>query len=71
MKFLFYVGGKQTVKNNLRDKLEDCIDEYNLIVVNKHGDKEELAPANVEVDLIDDLIQIVLDEVSEFILKDN
>lgn len=59
------------MKNNLRDKLEDCIDEYNLIVVNKHGDKEELAPANVEVDLIDDLIQIVLDEVSEFILKDN
>ena len=59
------------MKNNLRDKLEDCIDGYNLIAVDRHGDKEELAPANVEVDLIDDLIQIVCDEVSEFIVKDD
>jgi len=59
------------MKNNLRDKLEECIDGYNLIAVDRNGDKEELAPSNVEVDLIDDLIQIVCDEVSEFILKDD
>jgi len=59
------------MEGNLRDKLEECIDGYNLIVVDRNGNKEELAPANVEFDLIDDLIQIVLDEVSEFILKDD
>lgn len=59
------------MKNNLRDKLEECVDGYNLVVVDRNGDKEDLAPANVGVDLIDDLIQIVLDEVSEFILKDD
>ena len=59
------------MNNNLRDKLEDTINQYGLYTKNQEGNEEELAPANDLEDLVDDLVQVVCDEVSEFIIKDD
>jgi|LAHS01.1.fsa_nt_gb hypothetical protein len=53
-------------KDNLRTKLEEVIDKYEL-----EYKGEDLAPANVEYDLIDDIVDLVSDEVSGFILEEN
>lgn len=53
-------------KDNLRNKLEEVIDKYEL---EYRG--EDLCPANVEYDLIDDIVDLVSDEVSGFILEEN
>jgi len=57
--------------NNLRDKLRDTLYGYNLYVNNHDGKKEELCAANSLEDLVDDLVQVVVDNVSEFIVKDD
>lgn len=51
-------------KSNLRTKLEEVIDKYEL-----EYKGEDLCPANVEYDLIDDIVDLVSDEVSGFILE--
>lgn len=57
--------------NNLRDKLRDTLYGYNLYINNQDGEKEELCAANSLEDLVDDLVQVVVDNVSEFIVKDD
>lgn len=59
------------MNSNLRDKLRDTLYGYNLYVNNQEGEKEELCAANDLEDLIDDLLQVVVDDVSEFIVKDD
>jgi len=59
------------MNNNLRDKLRDTLYSYNLYVNNREGEKEELCAANSLEDLVDDLVQVVVDDVSEFIVKDD
>lgn len=55
--------------NTLRERLETVIDKYGLTY--KNYDKEEdLAPSNVEYDLIDDILDTVSDAVYEFIKGD-
>jgi len=55
----------------LRNEIEDTINLYNLYTVNNRGVKEELAPANDLEDLVDDLVQVVCDEVVDFITRDD
>lgn len=58
------------MNENLRDKIEEIIDKYNLKYTNRYNEEEELAPANVEYDLIDELLDTISDEVAGFIVKD-
>jgi len=57
-------------KDNLRTKLEEVIDKYGL-TYKSYDEEEDLAPSNVEYDLIDDIVDLVSDEVSGFILEEN
>ena len=59
------------MNENLRTKLEEIIDKYNLKYTNRYNEEEELAPANVEYDLIDELLDTISDEVAGFIVKDD
>lgn len=59
------------MNNNLRDKLRDTLYGYNLYVNSRDGEKEELCAANDLEELVDDLVQVVVDDVSEFIVKDD
>jgi len=58
------------MSENLRNKIEEIIDKYNLKYTNRYNEEEELAPANVEYDLIDELLDTISDEVAGFIVKD-
>lgn len=58
------------MNENLRNKIEEIIDKYNLKYTNRYNEEEELAPANVEYDLIDELLDTISDEVAGFIVKD-
>ncbi|AUV59833.1 hypothetical protein HOS79_gp073 [Lactobacillus phage Nyseid] len=57
-------------KDNLRTKLEEVIDRYGL-TYESYDEEGDLAPSNVEYDLIDDIVDLVSDEVSGFILEQN
>lgn len=56
-------------KNTLRSKIVDVIDKYGL-TYKSYDEEEDLAPANVEYDLVNDILDVVSDEVSEFIVKE-
>lgn len=57
-------------KDTLRSKLVDVIDKYGL-TYKSYDEEEELSPSNVESDLVDDILDVVSDEVSEFIIKED
>ena len=59
------------MNENLRNKIEEVIDKYNLKYTNRYNEEEELAPSNVEYDLIDELLDTISDEVAWFIVKDD
>lgn len=59
------------MNENLRNKIEEIIDKYNLKYTNRHNEEEELAPDNVEYDLIDELLDTISDEVTGFIVKED
>ena len=54
------------LKDTLRSKLMDVIDKYGL-TYKSYDEEEDLAPSNVEYDLIDDILDVVSDEVSKVI----
>ena len=54
------------MNNNLRDQLQAVIEKYGLTYNNYDGE-EDLAPSNVEYDLIDDILDTISDDVYEFI----
>lgn len=56
--------------NTLREQLENVIDKYGLTYKSYDGE-EDLAPSNVEYDLIDDILDTVSDAVYEFIKGDS
>lgn len=56
-------------KDTLRSKLIGVIDKYGL-TYKSYDEEEDLAPSNVEYDLIDDILDVVSDEVSGFITKE-
>lgn len=58
------------MNENLRTKLEEIIDKYNLKYTNRYNEEEELVPSHVEYDLIDELLDTISDEVAGFITKD-
>lgn len=55
--------------NTLREQLENVIDKYGL-TYKSYDEEEDLAPSNVEYDLIDDILDTVSDAVCEFIKGD-
>lgn len=55
--------------DTLRDKLQTVIDKYGL-TYKSYDEEEELAPNNVECDLIEDILDTVSDAVYEFIKGD-
>lgn len=55
--------------DTLRDQLQTVIDKYGLTYKN-YDEEEDLAPSNVEYDLIDDIIDTVSDAVYGFIRGD-
>lgn len=57
------------MKDTLEEQLQDIIDKYGL-TYKSYDEEEDLAPSNVEYDLIDDILDTVSDAVYEFI-KDN
>ena len=54
------------MNNNLRDQLQDVIDKYGL-TYKSYDEEEDLAPSNVEYDLIDDILDTISDAVYDFI----
>lgn len=57
------------MNDTLRDKLQAVIDKYGL-TYKSYDEEEDLAPSNVEYDLIDDILDAVSDAVYEFIKGD-
>ena len=57
------------LEDTLRSKLIDVIDKYGL-AYKSYDEEEDLAPSNVEYDLVDDILDVVSDEVSKFITKE-
>ena len=57
------------MNDTLRDQLQDVIDKYGLTYKN-YDEEEDLAPSNVEYDLIDDILDTVSDAVCGFIKGD-
>lgn len=54
------------MKDTLEEQLQDIIDKYGL-TYKSYDEEEDLAPSNVEYDLIDDILDTVSDAVYEFI----
>jgi len=54
------------MKETLEEQLQAVIDKYGLIY-KRYNEEEDLAPSNVECDLIDDILDIVSDAVYDFI----
>ena len=57
------------MNNDLRDQLQDVIEKYGL-TYKSYDEEEDLAPSNVEYDLIDDILDTVSDAVYNFIKGD-
>jgi len=57
------------MKDTLEVQLQDIIDKYGLTYKN-YDEEEDLAPSNVEYDLIDDILDAVSDAVYGFIKGD-
>lgn len=58
------------MNNDLRDQLQTVIDKYGL-TYKSYDEEEDLAPSNVEYDLIDDILDTISDAVYEFIKGDS
>lgn len=50
--------------NTLKEKLQTVIDKYGL-TYKSYDNEEDLAPSNVEYDLIDDILDVFSESVSE------
>lgn len=57
------------MKDTLEEQLQDVIDKYGL-TYKSYDEEEDLAPSNVECDLIDDILDTVGDAVYGFIKGD-
>jgi len=57
------------MNDNLKEQLQTVIDRYGLTYKN-YDEEEDLAPSNVEYDLIDDILDTVSDAVYNFIEGD-
>lgn len=57
------------MKETLKEQLQDVIDKYGL-TYKSYDEEEDLAPSNVEYDLIDDILDTVSDAVYDFIKGD-
>ena len=57
------------MKETLEEQLQDVIDKYGL-TYKSYDEEEDLAPSNVEYDLIDDILDTVSDAVYDFIKGD-
>ena len=57
------------MKETLEEQLQDVIDKYGL-TYKSYDEEEDLAPSNVEYDLIDDILDTVSDAVYNFIKGD-
>ena len=57
------------MKETLEEQLQDVIDKYSL-TYKSYDEEEDLAPSNVEYDLIDDILDTVSDAVYDFIKGD-
>ena len=55
--------------NTLKEQLKTVIDKYGLTYKN-YDEEEDLAPSNVEYDLIDDILDVLSESVYEFIKGD-
>lgn len=55
--------------NTLKEQLQNVIDKYGL-TYKSYDEEEDLAPSNVEYDLIDDILDTVSDAVYKFIKGD-
>ena len=58
------------MKETLEEQLQDVIDKYGL-TYKSYDEEEDLAPSNVEYDLIDDILDTVSDAVYDFIKGDS
>ena len=56
--------------NTLKEQLQTVIDKYGLTYKN-YDEEEDLAPSNVEYDLIDDILYTFSDAVCEFTKGDD
>lgn len=56
--------------NTLKEQLQNVIDKYGL-TYKSYDEEEDLAPRNVEYDLIDDILDTVIDTVYGFIKRDS
>lgn len=57
------------MNDTLKEKLQEVIDKYGL-TYKSYDEEEDLAPSNVEYDLIDDILDTVSDAVYDFIKGD-
>ncbi|RDG24600.1 hypothetical protein DQM20_14100 [Lactiplantibacillus plantarum] len=57
------------MNNTLKEQLKTVIDKYGLTYKN-YDEEEDLAPSNVEYDLINDILDTFSDAVYEFIKGD-
>jgi len=57
------------MKDTLEERLQAVIDKYGL-TYKSYDEEEDLAPSNVEYDLIDDILDTVSDAVYGFIKGD-
>lgn len=57
------------MNDTLKEQLQTVIDKYGL-TYKSYDEEEDLAPSNVEYDLIDDILDTVSDAVYEFIKGD-
>jgi len=57
------------MKDTLEEQLQNIIDKYGL-TYKSYDEEEDLAPSNVEYDLIDDILDTVSDAVYSFIKGD-
>ena len=57
------------MNNTLKEQLKTVIDKYGLTYKN-YDEEEDLAPSNVEYDLIDDILDVFSEAVYEFIKGD-
>jgi len=72
MVFYYYIKRKKDncMKDTLEEQLQAVIDKYGLTYKN-YDEEEDLAPSNVEYDLIDDILDTVRDAVYDFIKGDS